>query len=113
LDLPWISATSSVPVGFAVAWNVFYEGTNRVVHFSNRVDISGYHDRSWNVFPLLGNARYFIDASPSIKPFGGFGTGVYPIIQRLDVGLSSYESTEWHFPSSGCSCPSRSGPTEQ
>jgi hypothetical protein len=87
----------SISIGFAVAWNVFYEGTNRVVHFSNGLDISGYQDRSLNVFPLLANARYFLSLGESIKPFVGFGMGVYPIIQRVDIGLSSYSSTEWHF----------------
>jgi hypothetical protein len=87
----------NITVGFAVAWNVFYEGTNRIVHFSNGGDISGYQDRSLNVFPILANARYFFEVSPSIRPFVGFGMGVYPIIQRLDIGLSSYSTTEWHF----------------
>jgi outer membrane protein W len=81
-------------------------------HFSNGLDVSGYQDRSLNVFPLLLDARYFIRLQREMRPFVGLGIGAYIITQRLDIGLSSYSTTEWHFglaPEAGLLFPLGSG----
>jgi hypothetical protein len=97
LDLQYM-VLPDVSVGFAFAWNVFYESTNQVIHFSNGLDVSGFQDRSLNIFPLLFDARYYPRLSTGkVQGFVGLGVGVYAIVQRLGIGLSTYETTEWHF----------------
>ncbi len=88
--------TSSLALGVSVNWHVFYERTSERIRLDNG-DISGVQDRYINNFPLMLSARYVFLHDAAIHPYVGLNVGVYRFLQRMDIGIYSFESGTWQF----------------
>ncbi len=88
--------SSSLAVGVSVNWHIFYERTSERIHL-DYADISGVQDRYINNFPLMLSARYVFLHNAAIHPFIGLNVGVYRFLQRMDIGIYSFESRTWQF----------------
>jgi hypothetical protein len=107
----FINEQTSASLGFI--WNEFYENTDRIIQLENGA-ISGDQYRDINAFPiLLGFQRYFGESGRA-RPYLGLGAGAYYFDQLLDIGVFTYDETDWHFgiaPQAGILIPSRNRDT--
>jgi hypothetical protein len=87
-------------VGFMLGWNIFdeknYDPIN-VQQENGSGTISGTQVRSINSFPLLVGLQHFFGNKKDMRTFVGINTGVYYILQRLDMGVYRIDNDNWHF----------------
>ena len=87
-------------VGFMLGWNIFdeknYDPIN-VQQENGSGTISGTQVRSINSFPLLVGIQHFFGNKKDMRTFVGINTGVYYILQRLDMGVYRIDNDNWHF----------------
>ena len=96
-----------ISVGFFAGWNVFHDQGEGVISLGG-ADLSGMHIGYVNAVPLLVNAHFYTGTVGGPGGFLGIGAGAYWVENRLDVGLSSLSSTNWHAgvaPEVGVSLP--------
>jgi len=93
--------SKSYTVGFSFAWQVFYENTNELIHIDNKdvsADISGYQNRYVNALPFMLTFDVYTSQDPRKRRFFlGVGAGAYYMVQRFEIGVQSFEETNWHF----------------
>ena len=87
-------------VGLMLGWNIFdeknYDPIN-VQQENGSGTISGTQVRSINSFPLLVGLQHFFGNKKDMRTFVGINTGVYYILQRLDMGVYRIDNDNWHF----------------
>jgi hypothetical protein len=87
-------------VGLMLGWNIFdeknYDPIN-VQQENGSGTISGTQVRSINSFPLLVGIQHFFGNKKDMRTFVGINTGVYYILQRLDMGVYRIDNDNWHF----------------
>ena len=97
----------NITIGFALAWNVF-AGHQSDRALQQRVDISGYQDRSLNVSPIPANARYFRVSRPSVPSWVRWASTDH---QRLTSGSRTRRPNGTSAsPQSGVFVPIKPGP---
>jgi hypothetical protein len=87
---------SNASVGIFLGWNVFHDEVDGTVSLG-AVDASGYQSRFVNAVPLLATAHYYFGRPSGPRPYVGAGIGTYWIENRLELGLTGIEATNWHF----------------
>jgi hypothetical protein len=87
-------------VGLTFGWNIFdeksYEPIN-VDYDGASGTISGTQVRSVNSFPMMVSFHHHFGNRKDIRAFVGINTGVYYILQRLDMGVYRIDNDNWHF----------------
>lgn len=87
-------------VGFMTGWNVFdqksYDPIN-IQQENGSGTISGTQVRSVNSFPLLVGIQHFFGKKNDMRTFVGINSGLYYILQRLDMGVYRIDNDNWHF----------------
>lgn len=86
--------------GLSFGWNIFDQRIAEPIIIDEEGfsgTISGTQIRYVNAFPILANAHYYLGKRKDFRFFLGGGVGVYYILQRLDLGVWSLESNNWHF----------------
>jgi hypothetical protein len=98
--------------GASFSWNIFDEKTGEVIELDNGA-VSGTQIRTFNAFPLMLNAHYYIGGDwGRPRPYIGVNVGTYYITQRLEIGIIQLEENNWHFglaPEIGFVFPTYSG----
>lgn len=90
--------SEKIAVGLEFSWNTFYKKADYDTYTIGETSISGTQYRYLNSFPMLVTGDYFFQNSESyVRPFAGLGVGTIYAIQTLDMGLYTYEITDWHF----------------
>jgi len=100
LDYKNFGISDKVAVGFDLGWNTFFQDKDYASYTSKdgETTVTGKQYRYINTFPMLATADYFFQNSDSyIRPFAGLGVGTIHSIKTLDMGLYTWESTDWHF----------------
>jgi outer membrane protein W len=90
------SASSNVTLGVSFAWHVF-DGTWQGTTVLERGAVTGTQSRFVNSLPLLLTSNYYLGRKNRIKPFVGVGAGGYYIVQRMDIGVTTRQKSNWHF----------------
>jgi hypothetical protein len=105
---------NNVSFGASLSWNIFDEKTSELIRLEDGA-ISGTQIRTFNAFPLMLNAHYYVGNNfDAIRPYFGLNVGTYYITQRLEIGILAFEENNWHFglaPEFGIVFPSYSGST--
>jgi hypothetical protein len=84
-------------VGGSFSWNYWSELTDQTIPLEHGA-VGGTQIRYINSFPFLVNAHYYIgDRKDQIRPYLGLNVGAYYILQRLDIGVWSFQNDHWHF----------------
>jgi len=92
--------TENLAYGLSAGWQVFDYNTSETISLSEKnvgVDITGFQTRYINALPVMGSVQYFFGESRALRPFVSFGAGVNYVIQRLDIGVSSFKTERFHF----------------
>lgn len=87
-------------VGFMLGWNIFDEKNYDPINIQQENGsgtISGTQVRSINSFPLLVGLQHFFGNKKDMRTFVGINTGLYYILQRLDMGVYRIDNDNWHF----------------
>ena len=88
-------------VGFMTGWNVFNEKNYTPIDLAGGENssgtLSGTLVRSVNSFPLLVGIHHHYGKRDDMRAFIGLNTGMYYILQRLDVGVYRIDNDNWHF----------------
>ena len=87
-------------VGFMAGWNIFDERNAEpinVISGTGSGTISGTQVRSINSFPLLVGLHHHYGKKDDMRAFIGLNTGLYYILQRLDIGTYRLDNDNWHF----------------
>ncbi len=91
----------NISLGFIGGWNVFHEKTNEVVSVQDdNLQVQGTQLRTVNSYPILATGYYYFGnmRKRGLKPYLGFGAGVYRIDVRLDIGTARVvDEGNWHF----------------
>jgi hypothetical protein len=82
--------------GLFFGWNVFHKRTTETSQLNNGA-ITGTQDRTFNSFPMMLNAHWYLGGRGDIRPFLGLNAGGWIVLQRLAVGIYQVEkdSFEW------------------
>lgn len=93
--------TKNVSFGLSLSWNVFDKRSDELIQIDNGEVIgavSGTQIRTVNSFPIVGTAHYYTGSrrDPARFYFGA-NLGLYYIRQRLEIGINTYDSNNWHF----------------
>jgi opacity protein-like surface antigen len=89
-------SSSPITFGFSFAWHVFDDQ----LYSTQTVDkgaVTGTQNRWVNSLPMLITLDYYFGRKERIKPFVGVGAGAYYIYQKLNIGVWSFEETNWRF----------------
>lgn len=88
-------------VGFMTGWNLFNEKSYAPIDLAGGGNgsgtISGTQVRSINTFPILVGIHHHFGNKKDMRAFVGLNTGVYYILQRLDIGVYRLDNDNWHF----------------
>jgi hypothetical protein len=87
-------------VGLSFGWNIFDEKNYAPINISSgggSGTISGTQVRSINSFPMLVGVHHHFGNKKDMRAFIGLNTGMYYIIQRLDLGVYRIDNDNWHF----------------
>ena len=87
-------------VGFMSGWNIFAEKSYDPINIQQENGsgtISGRQVRSINSIPVLIGMQHFFGNKKDMRTFVGINTGVYYILQRLDMGVYRINNDNWHF----------------
>jgi len=98
-------------VGLSSGWYVFYDNANRTIDFGQGA-VSGQQYRNFNIVPILAGATLMLGDSKVTHLFVGFNGGGYYARQQLDIGLYSFEESNWHWgvaPEAGIVVPMQYG----
>lgn len=87
---------SPIMYGFHFAWQVFDKRTSDTAVFEAGA-VTGVQRRYINALPFLLTGHYYVGNAQGTKGFFGLGAGAYYIIDRLEIGVSAFESNNWHF----------------
>jgi hypothetical protein len=82
-------------VGLYAGWNVFHDQGEGMISLGG-ADLSGMQHRYVNAVPLLLTAHLYTGTVGGRGGFLGIGAGAYWVENRLEVGMSSLSSTNWH-----------------
>lgn len=84
-------------LGTSLGWQVLY-GKSDQLSVIGDITLSGVQVRHLNTFPLLLSGRFYPNGQGyGIKPYVGFGTGIYPSEWRADISLLALSSVTVHF----------------
>ena len=99
-EIRWFNS-NNVSIGLLTGWNLFNEKTNKLIQIDDdglNGAVSGTQIRTVNSFPFTVNAHYYLGSKRDPARFYfGAGAGVYYIRQRLEIGVNTFESNNWHF----------------
>ena len=87
-------------VGLTFGWNIFDEKSYTPINVDYGTasgTISGTQVRSVNSFPMMVSFHHHFGNKNDKRPFVGINTGVYYILQRLDMGVYRIDNDNWHF----------------
>ncbi len=87
-------------IGLMAGWNVFDEKNYNPINLDlggASGTISGTQIRSVNSFPILVGIHRYFGNKKDMRAFVGLNTGVYYILQRLDIGVYRLDNDNWHF----------------
>lgn len=87
-------------LGLSFGWNIFDEKNYDPINLdygSGSGTISGTQVRTINSFPILVGFDRFFGKQNDIRTFIGVNTGVYYILQRLNIGVYEINNDNWHF----------------
>jgi len=87
-------------VGLTFGWNIFDEKSYDPINISGKNGsgtISGTQVRSVNSFPMLVGIHHHYGKRDDMRAFVGLNTGMYYILQRLDMGVYRIDNDNWHF----------------
>jgi hypothetical protein len=88
-------------VGFMTGWNIFDEKSYDPIDLAGGENgsgtVSGTQVRSINSFPLLVGIHHHYGKKEDMRVFIGLNTGMYYILQRLDMGVYRIDNDNWHF----------------
>ena len=90
----------NISVGLKFGWNIFDQRVDKPIEIDGENyggTISGTQVRHINSFPLMANIHYYYGKRRNFRLFAGLNTGMYYIVQRLDLGVWRLESSNWHF----------------
>jgi hypothetical protein len=89
---------SSASFGLSFGWQVFNEKLETTTALTSVPgDLSGTQFRYLNIWPLLANAHYYVEAGDSAILFFGANIGAYIIEERVEMGFYAIEESNWHF----------------
>jgi hypothetical protein len=86
--------------GFAFAWQVMDKKTSETYVFENRGllgAVTGLQRRYINSLPFLLTGHWVGGNPEGLRVFAGGGAGAYYIIERLEIGVQAFETSNWHF----------------
>lgn len=98
-------------IGISLGWNIFDEKSTEPINLDYGQasgTISGTQVRTVNSFPILVGFDRFFGKQNDIRTFIGLNTGVYYILQRLNIGVYQIDNDNWHFgiaPEAGFNIP--------
>jgi hypothetical protein len=81
-------------VGLSLGYTAFYQSTTNPLYFPGGT-VTGEQYRSLNVFPLMVTGHLYSKAGGRIQTYIGVGLGVYYMKQLLDVGPTTFTTTNW------------------
>lgn len=87
-------------VGLSFGWNIFDEKSYTPINIAGTNGsgtISGTQVRSVNSFPMMVGLHHHFGKRDDMRAFIGLNTGVYYILQRLDIGVYRFDNDNWHF----------------
>lgn len=84
--------------GFSLGWNVFHEESNETIEIaSGSGSATGNQDRSINAFPIMVGFQYYLGQEGAARPYVGLSGPGYYMIQRLDIGVFSFQDDGWNW----------------
>ena len=87
-------------VGLSFGWNIFDEKSYTPINIAGTNGsgtISGTQIRSVNSFPMMVGLHHHFGKRDDMRAFIGLNTGMYYILQRLDIGVYRVDNDNWHF----------------
>jgi hypothetical protein len=89
--------TDDFSVGGSFSWNYWSEKTGDIIELKSGA-VSGTQIRYVNSFPLLVNAHFYLGGKrDQIRPYLGLNLGAYYLLERLDMGIYTFDHDTWHF----------------
>ncbi len=84
--------------GILFGWNFLDEKTDETIQIENGA-VSGIQIRYMDAIPIMATAHYYFGKrrKKSLRPFMGINAGAFVINQRMDIGIWSLRSNNWHF----------------
>jgi len=86
--------TPNTTIGLSVGYTAFYQNSPEAITFPGGA-VSGEQYRSLNVFPVLGTFHIYSKAPGRLQTYLGIGLGVYYMKQLMDIGPSTYTTSNW------------------
>jgi len=86
----------NLSAGLYVGWNVFNDETDETISVAG-ADVSGYQSRFVNALPILATMHLYSSKRSGVRPYIGAGIGTYWVEERLELGLTALEASNWHF----------------
>ena len=83
-------------LGFSFNWNAFDEKKVDLIPLEVGT-VSGTQLRFVNSFPTMLTGRYYTDSGNRTKVYLGGQAGLALIIQRINIGVVSLQSSNWHL----------------
>lgn len=85
--------------GVFFGWNIFYKRLNETIELKtpNPGALTGLQDRTLNAFPIMLNVHRYFGDKKAARPYVGLNAGGFYMVQRLDIGIYSFQKDEWQW----------------
>ena len=91
---------NTITLGLSFGWNIFDEKSYEPIDLDYGAasgTITGTQVRTINSFPILVGFDHYFGKQNDMRTFIGVNTGVYYILQRLNIGVYQIDNDNWHF----------------
>lgn len=86
-----------IGIGGTIGWNAFYKAKLNHTFVDGTKTITGDSYNYSSSVPIMAAADYYFSPNQKINPFVGLGIGTTYTQDDLDMGLYTYQLSNWHF----------------